>query len=162
MNNIKGGFIPMVLSVLGVVLYVSMFSTIMTALTTLAGVSGLSDLIAMSTIIGIAPTVLLLGGLFGAGYAYWKGYKQSTATDASGLMRMVLGVLIIILFITLFATVAESFISLNTDYGSNTSWIAFGTVSTIVPTILFLGGIFAGIGTAVSGYRARRKKRRMV
>ena len=164
MKNMKSGFLPMVISVLAVVLYVSMFGSIMTALTTLAAVDGISDLVALATIIGIAPTVLLLGGVFGAGLAYYKGFKASTTSDTGGLMRMVMGILVVILFITLFSTIASAFVTLNTSYGasSNTSWVAFGTVVTIVPTILFLGGIFAGIGTASSGIRTRRRSRRMV
>lgn len=158
---LKGGFMQMVLSILGIVLFVTMFSTIMSALTTLAGTSGVSDFIALATIIGIAPTVLLLAGVFGAGVIYYKGYKASAATgsDASGLMRMVLGVLVIILFVTLFATIVTAFKTMYDLYAANTTWVAFGTVLSIMPTVLFIGGIFAGIGTGVGGYRARKRKK---
>ncbi len=161
MSNLKTGFMPMILSILGVVLYVTMFSTVMTGLTTLAGTSGVSNFIALSTVIGIAPTVLFLGGVFAAGLVYWKGYKNISESggDPGGLMRMVVGVLIVILFITLFATIVTAVNTLYTTYSSNTSWIAFGTVMSIAPTVLFLGGIFAGTGTAVAGYRARKSRR---
>jgi len=118
-----------------------------------------SDYIALSTVIGIAPTVLLLAGLFGAAFVYRKGFKVAKAGDTSGMMRMVVGVLVTILFITLFATVVTAMNTLYTTYGSVTSWIAFGTVVSIAPTVLFLGGIFAGASTAVSGYRARRSRK---
>ena len=161
MKNMKSGFLPMILSILGIVLFATMFATVMTALTTLAETSGVSTFIALSTVIGIAPTVLILTGTVGAGLAYYMGYKQVGAGggDQSGLLRMVMGVLIIILFVTLFASIVTSFNTLYTTYGSNTSWIAFGTTVTIIPTILFLGGIFAGGATAYSGYRARSRRK---
>ena len=74
-------------------------------------------------------------------------------------MRMVLGVLVIILFVTMFATIITAMSTLYTAYSDNTDWVAFGTVLSISPTVLFLGGIFAGGSTAVGGYRARRRRR---
>lgn len=150
----------MVLSVLGVVLYVSMFSSVMTAIAALYVTSGVENFIAFQTIVGIAPTILLLSGVFAAGLFYYKGYQKYAGggADPSGLMRMVLGVLEIILFITLFATIATAFAGLYTSYSANTDFVAFGTVITILPTVLFLAGLFAGGATAVGGYRARRKK----
>ncbi len=155
----KNGFMQMVFSTLGIVLYVTMFGSIMTALAALLAVAGVTNFIAFATIVGIAPTILLLGGIFGAGFTFYQGYKKAGVSDASGLMRVVLGVLMIILFVTLFATIATSFVTLNTTYGSNTTWVAFGTVITIVPTVLFLSGIFAGAMTAYSGYKAHGKKK---
>jgi len=38
-------------------------------------------------------------------------------------------------------------------------FIAFQTVCTIIPTILFIAGVFAGIATGISGVRARRRRR---
>jgi len=131
----------------------------MTGLVTLAGTAGITNFIALGTVIGIAPTVLFLGGVFASALVYYKGYKGSAAADPGGLMRMVVGVLIVILFITLFATIVTAVNTLYGLYASNTSWIAFGTVMSIAPTVLFLGGIFAGTATAVSGYRARKSRR---
>lgn len=161
MSNLKTGFMPMILSILGVVLYTTMFATVMTGLVALAGTAGVSNFIALSTVIGIAPTVLFLGGVFAAGLVYWKGYKSVSESggDPGGLMRMVVGVLIVILFITLFATIVTAVNTLYSLYAANTSWIAFGTVMSIAPTVLFLGGIFAGSATAASGYRARKSRR---
>ena len=160
MKNLKGGFLAMVLSVLGVVLYTTMFSTVMTALGALHFDAG-TDFIAFRTVVGISPTVLFLGGIFGAGFAYWRGYKgvAGGGGDPGGLMRMVLGVLVIILFVTMFATIITAMSTLYTAYSDNTDWVAFGTVLSISPTVLFLGGIFAGGSTAVGGYRARRRRR---
>ncbi len=156
----KGGFVVMILSVLGIVLFVTLFGSVMGAFDDLLLVD-LTDFIALTTVIGIAPVILLLGGIFGAGFAYWRGYKSASGSgsDPGGLLRMVLGVLVIILFVTLFATIAESFGDLFTLYDGDTNYIAFDTVLTIVPTILFLGGIFAGIGTSVGGARARSRRR---
>lgn len=157
-GKLTGGFMPMIYAVLGLVLVTSMFSTIMTGLVALLAVSGVSNFIAFTTIVGISPTILLLG-LTGAGaWAWWKGYKQGSANDPSGLMRIVLGVLQLILFITLFSTIATSFVSLNTSYGSNTTWIAFGTVITIIPTVLFLSGIASSIYMGYQGATSRRNR----
>jgi len=158
----KGGFLAMILSVLGVVLYATMFETVMDAFDDLVIAIGVgSPFIALETVVYIAPTVLLLSGIFGAAWGYWKGYKAvAGGGDTSGMLRMVLGILVIILFVTLFATIVTAFDNLFALYDGS-DYIALDTVLTIVPTILFLAGIFAGIGTAVSGYRARRKRGRM-
>ena len=152
----------MVLSVLGVVLYVAIFSSVMSALATLYATAGVSTFTAFTTILGISPTILLLGGVFAAGLMYYKGYKNvgASGSDAGGLLRMVLGVLQIILFVTLFATIITGFYTLYTAYGTCTTWIAFGTVITILPTVLFLAGVFSGIMTTRSGYKARRASKR--
>ncbi len=161
MQNIKGGFLAMILSILGIVLYVTMFSTVMTAMTTLYATSGVSDFIAFSTVLGITPTVLFLGGIFAGAFIYYKGYKgvSKGGGDTGGLMRMVLGILIIILFVTMFATIVTSMKTLYDAYSANTTWIAFGTVISIAPTVLFLSGIFAGGSTSYGGYKARKSRR---
>lgn len=158
--NKRGGFMAMVFSVLGVVLITSMFSTVMTQLGNLYGHASASSFIAFTTIVGIAPTILLLGTVIGGGMAYGLGLRAvgRSGSDASGLMRMVLGVLMIILFAALFSTILTNFGTLYTSYNSNTDWIAFGTVVSILPTVLFLGGIFAGGATVYSGYRGRKSR----
>jgi len=244
MGNIKGGFLAMVFSILGIILFVSMFGTVMTALTSLRNVSEtivdttdnvstavgvttanvtltesllnglvanvnsvtstigtdvpvadsytspilsitgltanitagdgrtlittyshevLSVFIAFSTILGIMPTLLLLLGVVSAGYFYYKGYKSlsKSGTDASGLIRMVIGILEIILFVTLFATIVTNFNTLYVAYAADTSWIAFGTVITILPTVLFLAGLFAGGVTTYGGVKARRSRKEL-
>ncbi len=157
----KGGFLAMVLSVLGVVLYTTLFSTILTAFTTLAANAHISTFVAFETIIKIAPTVLMLAGLLAAGLIYWKGYGKlsSGGGDTSGILRMVLGALMVILFVTLFDTILTSFYTLWLADNTAKYFIAFQTICTILPTILFLAGVFAGVATGVGGYKARRSRR---
>lgn len=159
-NLIKGGFLTMVLSILGIVLYVTIFSSVLSALEAIRLYTNITTFTALSTVVLIAPTVLLLAGIFGGGFGYFKGYKSAgaTGTDPGGLMRMVLGVLVIILFLSLFSTILTSMYTL---YSSNNAsqYTAFQTVVSIMPTILFLGGIFAGTATTVSGYKARKNRK---
>jgi len=160
----KGGFLTMILSVLGIVIFTTMFQTIHTALGTLRSASGVSDFIAFTTVVGIAPVVLFLAGIFGGSYAYFKGFQSVSAsgTDTRGFMRMVTGVLMIILFVTIFSTITDAIHAVwNNSGGANlTVWIALRTVTSIAPTILFLGGIFAGGSTAYSGIKSYRRGRR--
>ena len=153
----KQGFLTMVFSVLGVVLYVTMFSSVMTAIDAILDYTNISTFTALATATGITPTILLLGGVFAGGFGYYKGYKQlASGDDASGLIRMVMGVLTIILFLTLFSTILTAMYTL---YGTaNATHIAFATVTQILPTILLLAGVFAGGATATSGYRARSRR----
>jgi len=160
MKGSTGGFLAMILAVLGVVLYVTMFSTVMTAFVALAAVTGIANFIALETVIGIAPTVLFLGGIFAGGFTYYKGYKSSAGAGGSGLLMMVLGILQIILFVTLFSTIVEATYTLWGTYNTSSTWIAFPIVLRIAPTVLFLGGIFAGGATAYKGYKTRRSSRR--
>ena len=158
------GFMVMLYSILGLVLFTSMFPTIMSGLASLYTATGAASMIAWTTIVGIAPVILLLAGAFGAGFAYYKGYKgmSSGGGDASGIMRIVMGVLQIILFVTLFLTVFNSFYAIYRDYcgaANDTVWIALKTVVQIMPTTLFLAGLFSGGMTAWSGARARSKKK---
>lgn len=157
----KSGFIVMILAVLGVVLFVTMFSTVMDEFDTLYNHVSIGTFTAMQTVVGIAPTILFLGGIFGAGYGYYRGYKSvgGKGGDPGGLLRMVLGVLMIILFITLFSTILTNMATLYTATNAS-SFTAFTTVVSIAPTVLFLSGIFAGGATAVGGIKARRKRRR--
>lgn len=160
--KIKGGgagFLPMVIAIVGLVVYVTMFPTVLSGLATLYTTTGVANFTAFQTILRISPTILFIAGIFGAGFAYYRGYRAyaTGGGDPSGLIRMVLGVLSIILFVTLFATVLTN---MNTLYSSaNTTWIAFGTVVSISPTVLFLAGLFAGGATTYSGYKARKSRR---
>ena len=149
----------MTLSVVGLVLWVTLYSSIITAIDTLAALAYLDNFTALETVIDIAPVVLLLGGIFSLSFAYYKGYQGAQAQDASGIMRMVLGVILIILFVTLFATIMTAMQAL--AVAVNTSgYTALTTVVSIAPVVLFLGGIFAGAATGVSGVKAYRRRRR--
>lgn len=155
----KSSFITMTFAVVGVVLYVSMFSNILTGMETLRTYANVSTFTALSTIVQIAPTVLLIGGIFAAGFGYYKGYKGASAQDASGVLRMVFGIVQIILFVSLFYTILTSMYTLySTENVGN--YTAFTTVVAIGPTVLFLAGIFGGVSTAVSGYRTRKSRKK--
>ncbi|MBE3142184.1 MAG: hypothetical protein IMZ53_16550 [Thermoplasmata archaeon] len=156
-GDMKGGFLKMTFSVVGLVILFAMFPTILTALAALLVSTGVSNFIAFTVIVGIAPTVLILGLTFGAAMLYRSGYKSVSANDAGGLIRMVMGILEIILFVTLFATILSSSYTLFSS--ANATWIAFGTVMSIMPTVLFLSGIFAGGATAYGGYKARKGRK---
>lgn len=156
MGGIKGsGFLGMLYSILGLVLLSALFIPIMAALASLYSTTGASTFIAFQVVVTIAPTVLLLYFVFRVGQAYWSSSQKLSSNDPTGMLRIVIGALQIILFVTMFATVVTYFYTLYTTYGANTTWIAFGTVLTIVPTILFIGGIFSGGMTLEKGARAR-------
>jgi len=162
----KSSFITMTFAVVGVVLFVTMFSNIMEPMETLRGYANISTFTAFSTIIAIAPAVLLIAGLFAASFGYYKGYRGAAAQDSSGVLRMVYGVVQIILFVTLFYTILTSCYTLylggataNADF-SPEEYTAFQTIVQIAPAVLFLTGLFGGVATATSGYRARRRGRR--
>jgi len=155
------GFLSMVMAILAVVLYTTLFGTVMTALTTLSLNASVSSFTAFSTVIGITPTVLFLIGVFGSAWLYKKGYASVSAgtSDPGGLLRMVFGILLVILFITLFGSVVTAVGTLYTSYGSNATWVAFGTVMSISVTVMYLGGIFAGVATARGGWKARKHRK---
>jgi hypothetical protein len=149
----KGGFMEMILSVLGLVLFCTLFSNILAAFYTLYGTTNASAYIAFQTVVSIAPTVLFLGGIFGAGLTFLHGYKHTAGSN--GLLTMVIGALTIILFITLFGTIMTAMEAVRT-YANIATFIALGTVVTIAPTVLLLGGIFGGGMAVVGGWKQRK------
>ena len=161
----KSSFIVMTFAVIGIVLYMSLFVNVMVAVETIREYTHITTFTALATIVGIAPTVLLIGGIFAASFGYYKGYKGASAQDASSVLRMVFGVVQIILFVTLFATILDSFYALNIGGAtanasfSPAEYTAFQTVTQIAPAILFLAGIFSGVATGASGVRARSRRR---
>ncbi len=153
-----GGILETVLALLGIVLFSALFSTIMTAMNVLRYTSSLAAYTALDTILGIAPTILWLGGLLGAGILFKQGYSIAAASDQQGFMRMVIGVLTLVLFVTLFSTVVTNIETVRT--GTNVAnYTAFTTVVGISPTILFLSGMFASIASVAGGFRARKKSK---
>lgn len=157
----RGGFVAMVIAILGLVLLTTLFSNILTAFETIRTYANIATFTALSTIVTIAPTLLLLLATVSSGIIYYKGAQSIGASggDAGGLLRIVFGALTIILFVTLFLTVLTNFYTLYSDV-SATNYTAFQTVTQIMPTVLFLGGIFAGGMTAYSGVKARRSRSR--
>lgn len=162
----KSSFIIMTFAVVGVVLFVSIFSSIMEQMEVVRTYANISTFTALSTIVGIAPTVLLIGGVFAAGFGYYKGYKGASAQDASGVLRMVFGIVQVILFVALFYTILTSFYTLYLGGATENAsfypaeYTAFRTVTAIGPTILFLTGIFGGVMSTYSGIKTRRASRR--
>lgn len=152
------GFLMMVFSVLGIVLYVTLFNNILDAFAALAITSGIANYIAFTTIIKISPAILLLAGLFAAGLLYYQGYKTGAGAGINSMLLMVMGALEIILFVTLFATILTGFESLRT-HDNITYFTALSTVVTIMPTVLFLAGILGGGLTAVGGWKRRKSSR---
>lgn len=162
----KGGFIAMTFAFVGIVLYVAMFLNVMTAIEAIRGYANISSFTALSTIVTIAPTVLLVSGIFVGGFAAYKGYKGAAASDSGGVLRMVFGIVGLILYLSLFVAMLPSMYYLY-DGGVTTNatftpsnYTAFSTVVGIAPTVLFVGGVFGTVSTAVAGFRARRRSRR--
>ncbi len=157
---VGGGFLGMVMAVLGTVLYVTMFDTVFDAVQALAITSGVSSYTAFSTILAIAPTILFISGLFAGGIAYYKSAKSygESGSDSAGFMRMILGILEIVLFVTMFSTILSGMETLRTE-ANISGYIGFSTVVGIAPTVLFLSGIFAGASTAYGGAQAFKRRR---
>ncbi len=147
----------MIIGVLGLVLYVTMFSSILTAFVTLLGATNIASYIAFETVVKIAPTILFLLGIFGSSWLYYHGYKQAMQAGINGLIMVVFGALQIILFVTLFSTIMSSMETLRTA-DNVSSFIAFTTVVGIAPTILLLLGLFSGGAVAVGGYKGSKSK----
>ena len=156
----RGGFVAMAFSVLSIVLLVTMFSNILTGFQTLAANEHIATFLIFEIVIKIVPTILLLLWFFGSGVAFAAGYMSVSTGggDASGIIRSVFGVMMVILFVTLFDTILDAFYVLWLADNATKYFVAFQTVVTIIPGILFLSGIFAGIGTAVGGAKNIIKK----
>ncbi len=159
MGGKNSGFFMMVIAILSMVLYVTLFNNILTGFVSLLSVTNAASYIAYSTVVQIGPTILFLGGIFGMGMLYYKGYQKATGAGVNGLFLIVLGALEIILFVTLFTTIMSAMETIRTN-ASIDSFIALSTVVQIAPVILLLGGLFAGAMTVTAGVRARKAGRK--
>lgn len=162
MNALKknGGIMAMIFSVLGTVLWVTMFEqAVMPAFDALWALVGIDDLMFFSILLSYGPTVLLLGVIGGLGYTYIRGYSAVAAKDSNGLIRIVFAALALVLFITTFEPVAQAFIDLHTTYAADPNYPIFGLAVSIAPAVLFITGLVAFIGTGVGGVRAGRKRK---
>lgn len=157
----NGGLLAMIFSVIGTVVWVSLFTEVMAGFDNLFLIVGIDDLLLFTLILNYAPTILLLGGIAAAGVAYYAGYKQVAAKDVNGMIRMIFAGLGLVLFVTMFATIAQAFVDLYTVYAADPNYPIFDLAVSIAPTILFLGGIVAFVGTGVGGARARSRRRAM-
>lgn len=154
----NGGLLAMIFSVLGIVIWCAMFEEVMAGFDALFLIAGIEDLLLFTLILNYAPTILLLGGIAGAGLAFYKGYGSVAAKDVNGMIRMVFAALGLVLFVTMFTTIATAFVDLYTLYAADPNYPIFDLAVSIAPTILFLGGIVAFVGTGIAGYKARRKR----
>ena len=152
-----GGFLGMVLTFLGIVLWVTLFGSIVTQFGVLLAYAHLSSFTLLQTLYQIGPVVIFLGVLGGLGWGYYKSYMSSNKGDGVNmLMWVVFGALQIILFLSLFPTVVTSLYTVLTD-SSISSYIALSTVVQISAAIIFLGGIFAGGWNIAQGVKSGRK-----
>jgi hypothetical protein len=156
----RGGFVAMVFSVLSIVLMVTLFNSILTAFQALAANTHIATFLAFSIGLKISPTILLLIWTFGSAAGFVVGYMNvsNSGGDTAGIIRMVFGILMVVLFATLFNTILDNFYILWLADNATKYFIAFQTVCTIIPTILFLSGIFAGVGTSIGGAKTAIKK----
>lgn len=152
------GFLGMVLTFLGIVLWVTLFGAIMTQFDTLLTYAHLASFTLLQTLYQIGPVVIFLGVLGGMGWGYYKSYMSTTKGEGVNmLMWVVFGALQIILFLSLFPTVVTSLYTVLTD-SSISQYIALSTVLQISAAIIFLGGIFAGGWNISQGIKQGRKK----
>lgn len=151
----NGGLLAMILSIVGIVVWVTMFEDVMLGFDALWAIVGIEDLFMMPILLGYGPTIILLAVIGGMAVAYYAGAKSLAVKDTNGLIRMVMAALSLVVFITMFSEVATVFVGLFTLYDADPNYPIFGLTCSIAPAILFLGGIVAIVGTGVSGARAR-------
>ena len=166
--DLKGGkgFLVMTISFVGIVLFTSIFLNIMEQLENIRGYANIDSFLVLSILVQIAPATMLIGALLVARWGYSKGELTAAASDSGGLMRMVFGAIGLILFIALFY-VFLPYMYYIYDGGTTTNgtftpsnYIALQTVASIVPSVLFIGGIFYTGRTAYRGYKARRARKK--
>ncbi len=67
------GFMRMITGVLEIVVFVTMFGTVLTNINTVYGSTNATNFIAFTTVVGIAPTLLFLGGIGSGLFSASKG-----------------------------------------------------------------------------------------
>ncbi len=152
----KGSFgvLGMVMTVLLEIFAITVFASIIGPFNTLYTTAN-ATWIAFGTVITIIPTLIFLAMIVGGGIGYWKSYKSASSGGVNGFLIMVVGILEIILFVSMFSSVITGLAAILS--ANITNFIALTTIVGISPTLLFLLGIFASLGTAIGGYRKGKK-----
>ena len=153
----KSGLLTMIFSSLGIVVFAYIFESLMGYFDDAWLIAGIEDLFMVPLILGFGPTIILVGALGGAAFGYVKGLGSVAASDANGLIRIIMGGLGIIMFLAMFSPIAEIFVDLWGTYEADANYPMLGLTLSIFPAIILLMGIVGSIGTAVSGFTARKK-----
>ena len=151
----SGGLLTMIFASLGIVVFTNIFESLMTYFDDAWLIAGIEDLFMVPLILGFGPTIILVGVLGGAAFAYVKGLGSVAANDANGLIRIIMGGLGVIMFLAMFSPIAEIFVTLWNLYEADANYPMLGLTLSIFPAIILLMGIVGSIGTAVQGVRAR-------
>ncbi len=150
------GVLGMVMTVLLEIFAITVFASIISPFNTLYTTAN-ATWIAFGTVLTIIPTLIFLAMIVGGGIGYWKSYRAAASGGVNGFLIMVVGILEIILFVSMFSSVVTGLAAILTS--NVTNFIALSTIVGISPTLLFLLGIFACLGTAIGGYRQGKKGR---
>ena len=154
------GLLTMIFSSLGIVVFAYIFESLMTYFDDAWLIAGIESLFMVPLILGFGPTIILVGVLGGVAFGYIKGLGDVAANDANGLIRIIMGGLGSIMFLAMFSPIAEIFVDLWTLYEADPNYPMLGLTLSIFPAVVLLMGIVGSIGTAVSGLKARSRRRR--
>jgi hypothetical protein len=160
MNFLKknGGLLTMIFAALGVVVFANIFESLMTYFDAVWAVVGIEDLFLVPLMLKFGPTIILVVVIGGFAFAYMTGIGSVAASDANGLIRIIMAGLGLIMFIATFPDIAEIFVDLVGTYGDDPNYSMLGLALGMFPGIVLIEGIIGSVGSAVSGYRARRRK----
>jgi hypothetical protein len=154
-----GGFFQMILGILGLVLYSVLFRTILTYFVNILNDQYTASFLILDILVKIAPSILFLAVTFTSlWFGTVKGYQKAVSSGINGLFLVVLGAIEIILFLALFLTILDNYGPLLTS-DNVSDFIALTLVIQIAPAIIFLAGIFSGIGTAMGGNKLAKKQK---
>ena len=150
------GLLVMIFASLGIVVFANIFQSLMTYFDDAWLIAGIEDLFMVPLILGFGPTIILVCILGGLAFAFIKGIGSVASTDAGGLIRIIFGGLGLIMFLAMFTPIATIFVDLWTTYEADPNYPMLGLTLSIFPAIVLLEGIIGSVGSAVSGFRARR------
>lgn len=154
----NSGLMTMIFSSLGIVVFAYIFKALMTYFDAAWAIDGIEDLFLVPLILQFGPTIILIIVLGGAAWGYVQGLGSVAAKDASGLVRIIMGGLGVIMFLAMFTPIAEVFVELWVLYNEDPNYPMLGLTLSIFPAIILLTGIVGSVGSAVSGLRAHGKR----